>query len=548
MVLQNKDKDGKVDYYDIVRLAAEAGLKHSDLVKVAKAESTEEGLVSPPIEKTWFSKLANSKAWRILTPRKNPKSLSEEDKERIKQFWLSPGISRVSPNKTIVVKRKSKFQDSVVESVFYRQSTVSEAFDEFKVEHPDLKCCRGTFFKYKPKNVKKPQSKQDCCPICKESKRYLQALRTKHHSYLDAADRRALAGFEEHRRLHIARSADYERQISNLTEGQAVLVMDFKANISLGGGVEEDSHVFFKAPQRTVFGLVAFFKKDGKVYKVFFTIVSPVLMHDTKTVREILNQCVFSHSVFKHFRTKEVSFWMDNAPGHFRTKEMIATFHELKNSSKMEVQFNYFAEYHGKSECDRHFGMISRIYTEHTSKIVNSDITTTEEFLTMYKSAILRFRGNIIPSQGSNHDELRTIETKQLNVVALEFTYEGAEEQMSASKTKDGILKDPVPLPLPHTRKVFQERSHFVFNYWYHFKFLPDNKLQVQYHQHFQAPRGDDDFAIPRQKATIIMFDIVEEERPDYEVRLGVKTSVRRKYSTLKRTCLRMDFHSANDE
>ena len=43
------------------------------------------------------------------------------------------------------------------------------------------------------------------------------------------------------------------------------MVMDFKSNINLGKGPEEDSHVFFPAPQRTVFGAVVFFKKGGVI-------------------------------------------------------------------------------------------------------------------------------------------------------------------------------------------------------------------------------------------------------------------------------------------
>ena len=217
-LLRNKDKDGRIDYFDLIRLAAEAGLCHSDLVKAAKKEAYQMQETGLPVEhheeivveeapnagikKSWFSQIAKGTAARSLNKPKNPSAFSEEDITRIKAFWLSPLISRVSPNKTFVVKRRSRKNEvTIVESVYYRQYTVGEAYQQFKIAHTGIKCSRTSFFKYKPANVKKPKSKQDVCPICKESRKYLPALLRKHHADLTASDRHALEGFLEHRRL-----------------------------------------------------------------------------------------------------------------------------------------------------------------------------------------------------------------------------------------------------------------------------------------------------------------------------------------------------------
>ena len=501
----------------------------------------------PSLTSSWFSKIARMKVVRSLVRRITPNAFTAEDKDRIKQFWLSPLISRVSPNKTVVVKRRSAHNEVAdVVSLYYRQHSVGEAYKMFKERYPDIKCSRSSFHKYKPLNVKKPQSKQDCCPICKESRRYLPHL-LGHRDNLDTNDRRALAGFLEHKRLVAARSDDYERQLERLAEGTALITMDFKANITLGGGAEEDSHVFFSAPQRTVFGLVAYFKLGGEIYKVFFTIVSPVIMHDTKTVVEILDTCVLGHPIFEHFKCKNLSFWMDNAPGHFRTKEMIAGFYDLEKSTGMNVEFNYFPEYHGKSECDRHFGLISRIYTEHKSKAINPDITTTDEYLNMYKGAIRRFGGNVIPTVGGNYDELLPESGTKLNVIAQEFSYEGAEALMSGNDSD----AQKAGLPLPYIQRVVKAGPRFKFNYFYSFKFSSSGgKPTLRARQHCSSRRmnGDDpqdpsDLEIPLQSWKTFPITLENVRKDDYHANLGVLTSVRPKYSSLSRTLFRISFH-----
>ena len=44
---------------------------------------------------------------------------------------------------------------------------------------------------------------------------------------------------------------------------------------------------------------------------------------------------------------------MDNAGQHFRNFETFATFYDLGLERNQEYELNFFAEYHGKSECDR---------------------------------------------------------------------------------------------------------------------------------------------------------------------------------------------------
>ena len=261
-LLRRADKDGKIDKYDLLREANKlANLKHSELEKCVKDDGG-----SRPISSGHFSRVVTGKAVRKSRTSKVAHAFSEEDIKRIKDFWLSSRISRVSPNKTTVVKRKSVHnQEGEVLNTYYRQYTITEAYKLFTLKYPGVKCCRESFRKYMPINVKKPQSKQDCCPICKEARRYVPHLVGTNSKNLSTEDMRALEGFKAHKKIAIAREADFDREYEKLSEGEALIIMDFKANITLGGGAEEDSHIFFSAPQRTVFGISRILQEEWQV-------------------------------------------------------------------------------------------------------------------------------------------------------------------------------------------------------------------------------------------------------------------------------------------
>ena len=90
----------------------------------------------------------------------------------------------------------------------------------------------------------------------------------------------------------------------------------------------------------------------------------------------------------------------------------------------LEIGINFFAEYHGKSECDRHFGFISRIYTDRCS-YGNVEVCTTEDYLELYKTSINRYGRCVIPAIGPVSEELVAESGKASNVVALRVQLEG---------------------------------------------------------------------------------------------------------------------------
>lgn len=520
--LKTKNKNGMVDYKVIVENIGQQ-------VNYGKMKSV---VGEMPISASLWSRIVGGKSRRTSSPRRGSRELSEERKILIRDFWLSPAMSKVSPHCLHVIRRKSKNHPvTLVDNVYYRKYTIKRSYEIFKEQYPDVKIGRTTFFKYKPQMVKKSKSKLDCCPICKEYSKYRQFLDT---GQLNAVEIKAKNAFEFHEDIKQSRQNDFECQIENLKDSEAVLVMDFKANISLGKGPEEDSHIFFNAPQRSLFGVACYFRKNGKTYKVIFTIMSSVLMHDSKTVIEMINEHVLNNSLFNYFGVKTVKFWMDNAPNHFRTKEMLAGFYALERKFDVSVEVNYFAEYYGKSECERHFGLISRIYTEHCSYTDNSNINTTEEFIDMYTNYMREFGGNVIPKLGANHDELHEITSSKLNVVARIFSY--PEINVDELVANEGERSKVITVPMAYERKVMKEMSKFAINNFYSFTFrrFDNGKNQIIGKlKHFS-------------KATKCNFAIEDVYKPDYSVKIGVRSAQVPKFNNISRTLSKMRFHSSD--
>ena len=479
-ILASKDANsGMIDYYNMIKIIGDYGIKFNQLKKV---KNDGEKL---PLSSQMFTNIVNEHIKRNERIG-NGRGISDDTKDLIKKFYLSSDISRVSPNKTRVVKRKSKNNvQSIVESIYYRQFPIADIYQKFLEKYPQIKISRSSFFALKPKCCKRPKSKQDVCPTCKESKKNRKRLEEIHPSNLTNEERKALDGYKFHEKIALTRNSDFKNELKRLKQGQCLIIMDFKANISLGGCAEEDSHQFFFAPQRTVFGLALYFVKDGKTFKINFSIVSPILMHDSFSVKRILDEIVLPHPIFNHFGCNELSFWMDNGPSHFRTYETMATFDFLSKKFNKKIKFNFFCEYHGKNECDRHFGLMSRLYADY-SATNELPISTTDDYIKMYKEKILSYGGVVINKNGFVYDELKSKEEKKLNVIIEIWTYDKVENFLKQVGTHINIdkINDPKKrtpkniISAPYDQQVCTFASSTKFKYTYYYQFHMDAKNQ----------------------------------------------------------------------
>jgi hypothetical protein len=411
-LINNREAEKEIHWSKLVQVLSDAGIKHVD----AKVN----------IDSSHWSKIVNKKIHVAPSKKGLNKKLEEEKKKTIVDFWHLDTITRISSGKLCVVRRKTRRHAQVTVPVRYRLYSISKSFDLFKEKYGPDYCSEGSFFTYKPKWIKKSKAKVDCCPICKRKDKFEKLLSKKPQAEWTDEEKEIKQEFEFHDCLWKQRQLDYDNELATLPEGKCLLVMDFKANITLGKGPEQDADVFFKAPQRTVFGVVGFFKKNDITHKLVFNAVSPILNHDSIMVRDILTQVV-KHQAFTQYNIHTVSFWMDNAPNHFRTKETYATMLHLSSlmakdpRRPMNIEFNYFGEYHGKSVCDQFFGTLARIYEERTSSANSQDIRTTAEFIRMFNDSIHKYGGYVVDDQVDFVQMDRSVKEKKLNVHTFEL-------------------------------------------------------------------------------------------------------------------------------
>lgn len=264
--------------------------------------------------------------------------------------------------------------------------------------------------------------------------------------------------------------------------------------------------------------------------KVFFTILSESTMHDSRTVTEMVKTKIIAHPIFNHFGVKKLSFWMDNAPNHFRTFETCALFADL--SDNYTVSSNYFCEYHGKSECDRHFGFMSRAYTDFCSRVINDDVTTTGDYLSMYKNAIMQNNGVLINPNGGFLDELKVGEKEAggLNVVATTFLFSGVAESITQARTlpaKELLKTSKEGVCSPYVQRITKvdDSLKFVLTNYYNFEFT-DKTICARLTSDLPAP-----------KSTTVPYFIVEKLIEKYKVKFAPsETSTKEKYKVLKKS------------
>ena len=203
-ILASKDAKGSIDYYEVIKIINSKGIKFNQLNKVKKDGE------KLPLTSQMFTNISNEHTIRSERTGKNGREISEETKELVKKFYLSNEISRVSPNKTRVIKRRSKNNPfSIVDSIYYRQFPINEIYKKFLLKYPQIKISKSSFFGLKPLNCKKPKSNQDVCPICKEAKKHLNRIKGKDANLLTSDERKALEGYRFHNKIKDERYLDY---------------------------------------------------------------------------------------------------------------------------------------------------------------------------------------------------------------------------------------------------------------------------------------------------------------------------------------------------
>jgi hypothetical protein len=145
--------------------------------------------------------------------------------------------------------------------------------------------------------------------------------------------------------------------VDELEEGQGVLTINFKENITFGRGPRELGQSWYTWEKRIVFRMALLKKEvDGSISKWHFTQVSDCLTHDAVFVP--LSH-LFASDVWQSFNIDKLAIWCDNAP-HFRNKAFLAYLLELiQNKDFSDVVLCFFEAYHSKSQVDSMLGILT---------------------------------------------------------------------------------------------------------------------------------------------------------------------------------------------
>ena len=321
-------------------------------------------------------------------------SLSPVIVNSIKHCVLSDEMSRPAANRTV----KSTDSEEQV-PVRYRNFSQKDSFHMWRSKQQSSgapTCSKSSFIKVLKtiRHLKKARIETDKCEICVEGKRCEQRLAEIQRDPSLAKDgeqrklKKCVDMFNKHRSDSKHQRESFEKQKQNLKEGQAILLIDFKANLVLNQDASvQVSKEFYQNCQLSLFGAVLFFFEEDMVKLTYFDILSDCTTHNSYFVTHALNS-IFDHEIFKSKNFTSISFWLDNGP-HFKTKELFYYFYEISSKYRAlkDVQWNFFVEYHGKNLCDVRFSQVKSMIDIYVKNPNNPRLLNIEQIANVLKES-----------------------------------------------------------------------------------------------------------------------------------------------------------------
>jgi hypothetical protein len=254
----------------------------------------------------------------------------------------------------------------------YENLLSTEEYQSFKKRSPVKTFKLSTSYFYKLikdfKIFKKPKKLTDLCPICEQ-------LKTKGN----LLTKEEIEMIELHRKIknyqkdlaHKKSTIEYLKAHPN----EVTIIVDFKENIRLNQGGREISSDFFNQSQRTVISFICYYLDNNILKKHAFTVISEFLSHNSIFIIECFKK-ILEQKWMKSF--EKINLFQDNGP-HFKNCYMM---HYFSLEIPVDITLNFFGEYHGKSDADTFFSLLSRLKTTFEQ---TENITSTSQLIEKYK-------------------------------------------------------------------------------------------------------------------------------------------------------------------
>ena len=125
--------------------------------------------------------------------------------------------------------------------------------------------------------------------------------------------------------------------------------------MSYGGN--ELSYDYYNKRQISCLGVALLYMDNKELKTEYISYFSNILSKDSLFSSDVLD--LFINELNEKY--KKVHIFTDCGP-HFRSKEFLYRVKKLSIEKNLDISLNFFAEYHGKSIVDGHFGRLSQIF------------------------------------------------------------------------------------------------------------------------------------------------------------------------------------------
>lgn len=274
------------------------------------------------------------------------KELTYNEKENIIQLLLDNSKESSSEKNTRILN----FQKKVIYYKYIEDINNKRASTSNFITY-------NTFLKYIPKYFKKGKRKTDVCGICELGK----SLKNIDKNILSNEQKKEVIRNENILKNHIQCVDNQKLQFNlirnNLDNETCLLIMDFKENFRLSYGGNEIGNDYYNKRQISCLGVSLIYNIDGNEYIQYISYLSKILSHDSLFSSDVLEQFLDE----LNSKYKNIHIFTDCGP-HFRSKEFICRVKNISKKRNKNVSLHFFAEYHGKSLVDGHFGRLSQLF------------------------------------------------------------------------------------------------------------------------------------------------------------------------------------------
>lgn len=258
----------------------------------------------------------------VPRPAQPRRVISSDVIKKIREYFYNDEITSVSSYRTSIKSVKDpaspkeflrdadgKIVKEIVPVRFLNNVTRSYVWDKFSKENPDAAIKQSKFFQLIPQEVKNGYRETDKCPVCyygKKITKQLTTLETQIHSECLNCDtvnchveddipeetKEELSTLRANKEVYSKHVSDKDRQrnscnnqIQSLEQGEALAILDFKANLKVNQHHVQLNHEFYQQHSRSLLGLTLVLpdqvSKDLNIHNyVYFDILSDNLNHN----------------------------------------------------------------------------------------------------------------------------------------------------------------------------------------------------------------------------------------------------------------------------